>query len=65
MHVYSDQGTRKMDFENANSFVALRTVLFPSSGLITCDPGLQLLPIPLCIEYESDIDFLMVKNKHT
>lgn len=45
MQVYSDQGTGKMDFENANSFVALRTVLFPSSGLITCNPGLQLLPI--------------------
>lgn len=67
MQIYSDQGTGKMGFENGNSFVALRTVLFPSNGLITCDPGLQLLSVPLCIDYESDwyIDFLMVKNKHT
>lgn len=67
MQVYSDQGTGKMGLENGNSFVALRVVLFPSSSLIICGPGLQLLPIPLCVEYESDwyIGFLMVKNKHT
>lgn len=67
MQVHSGQGTGKMGFENGNSFAALRTVLFPSSGLITCDPGLWLLPIPLYTEYESGwySDFLMVKNKHT